>query len=128
VIADLAAATGLAAQLVGAMGAGGSRLSLQAAAVAGAGNLVAKVLADDAARAAAESLVAEAETAARQLVGTHRDALVALAAALIERDELSGAEVRAVLADHDAWPLTGVPSTPVIVLKAASRPDVTPEP
>jgi hypothetical protein len=61
---------------------------------------VAKVLADDAARAAAEELVAGAEADTRELVGSHRPALAALAAALVERDELSGDEVRAVLAEH----------------------------
>ena len=104
VVADLAAATGLAAQLVGAMGAGGSRLSLEAAAVLGARNLVAKVLGDEAARAAAEELVAEAEAATRELVGAHRDALAALATALVDQDELTGDEVRLVLVEHGAIP------------------------
>ncbi len=47
IAADLASATTVAAQLVGALGAGGSRVSLEAASVPGAGNLVAKVLADE---------------------------------------------------------------------------------
>ena len=65
---DLAAATTIAAQLVGSMGAGGSRLSLEAASVPGAANLVAKVLGDEASRAAAERIIDDAETAARELM------------------------------------------------------------
>ena len=102
VAADLEAATVLAARLVGAMGVGGSRLSLEAAAMPVAGNLVAKVLADPAARAAADQLLVEAEDEARHLVVQHRVALRALASALAERDELSGAEVRGIINAHAA--------------------------
>ena len=100
ITADLAAATTIAAQLVGAMGAGGSRLSLEAAHVPGAANLVAKVLADEASRAAAERIVDDAEQSARALVAQHRDALLAIADALHERDELSGDELRAIVVAH----------------------------
>ena len=97
---DLAAATTIAAQLVGSMGAGGSRLSLEAASVPGAANLVAKVLGDEASRAAAERIIHDAETAARELMTEHRAALLAIATALHEQDELSGDEVRAIVAEH----------------------------
>ena len=97
VAADLEAATVLAARLVGAMGVGGSRLSLEAAAMPVAGNLVAKVLADPAARAAADQLMVEAEAGARDLIQRHRPALTALASALAEGDELTGDEVRGIL-------------------------------
>ncbi len=96
VAADLEAATGVAAQVVGALGLGGSRLSLEAATMPGAGNLVAKVLADDNHRAAADRLLNEAETIVRGLLAAHRDALRALATELAERDELPGAEVQAL--------------------------------
>ena len=49
---DLAAATDLAAQLVGAIGAGGSRSASRPPTMPTAGNLVAKVLADEQSRAA----------------------------------------------------------------------------
>ncbi|MPY92652.1 MAG: AAA family ATPase [Acidimicrobiia bacterium] len=98
---DLAAATTVAAQLVGALGAGGSRLSLEAASMAG-GNLVAKVLGDETSRRSAERLMAEAEAATRGLVERHRSALRALTDALLAGDELSGDEVREVLARHGA--------------------------
>jgi len=98
ITSDLAAATTIAAQLVGAMGAGGSRLSLDAAHVPGAANLVAKVLGDAASRAAAERILAEAEAATRAIVTAHHASLLALADELMARDELSGDDVRAMLA------------------------------
>jgi ATP-dependent Zn protease len=98
VAADLQAATQLAAQLVGAMGVGGSRLSLDAAITAGASNLSAKVLADPPSREAAERCLAEAEHRARALLVNHRDTLVSVADALYERDELTGEEVRQLMA------------------------------
>ncbi len=97
VTSDLTAATTLAAQLVGSMGVGGSRVSFEAAELPGAGNLVAKVLSDRAARERIEHLLAEAEADARALVAEHRDALLALASELAARDELTGDEVREVL-------------------------------
>ena len=111
ITADLAAATTMAAHLVGAMGAAGSRLSLDAAGGAGGPNLVAKVLSDDRSREAAERLMADAEERARRLVDVHRGALLALADALLARDELSGADVRDLLAGHGA-------ATPVPPLEA----------
>jgi cell division protease FtsH len=97
VAGDLEAATRLACHLVGAMGASGSRLSWAAADVAGAGNLVAKVLADDGARAAAEALLAESEAHARALLTAHQAAHTAVVDALLERDELSGDELRRIV-------------------------------
>jgi ATP-dependent Zn protease len=94
---DLAAATEIAAQMVGATGFGGSRVSFEAAQTPVAGNLVAKVLADPSARAAVEQLLADAEHEARQLVAAHRTALHALADALVESDELTGDQVRQIV-------------------------------
>ena len=97
VVGDLAAATTLAARMVGAMGVGGSRVSFEAAEMGGAGNLVAKTLADESTRAAVERLLAESEQQAGAIVAEHRDTLEALAVALAERDELSGEEVRTIV-------------------------------
>ena len=97
VVGDLAAATTLAARMVGAMGVGGSRVSFEAAEMGGAGNLVAKTLADESTRAAVERLLAESEQQAGAIVAEHRDTLEALAVALAERDELSGEDVRAIV-------------------------------
>ena len=102
IASDLSAATRIVSSLVGAIGAGGSRLSLDAADMAGAGNLVSKVLGDEPSRAAAEKMLVEAELRTRSLVEGNRDLLVQLATALFENDELTGDEVRAVLASNAA--------------------------
>jgi ATP-dependent Zn protease len=99
VAGDLAEATTIAARMVGAMGAGESKVSFEAAQMPGAGNLVAKVLADSAARAEVERLLDQAEERARALVVEHRDALRALASALEVQDELSGDQVRRIMLD-----------------------------
>lgn len=98
IASDLAAATAIAAQLVGMLGAGGSLLSLEAAHLAGAGNLVAKVFHDDKARAKADEFMHRAADRAACAVLEHRRALLALADALYEQDELSGDEVHAIVA------------------------------
>jgi len=98
IASDLAAATTIACQLVGALGAGDSLLSLEAAAMPGGGNLVAKVLADEPSRTKAEAILAAAADRASCMVLEHRSALVAIADALCEHDELSGTEVRRLVA------------------------------
>jgi ATP-dependent Zn protease len=102
VAGDLQAATTMAALLVGSLGMGGSRLSLEAGSFGSAGNLVAKVLSDQPAREAAEQLILEAEEAARALVTANPLALAALTEGLLTRDELTGDEVRALVAEHRA--------------------------
>jgi ATP-dependent Zn protease len=97
IAADLAAATTIAAQLVGQLGAGPTLLSLEAAMLPTAGNLVAKVFADEASREAADRILAEAAEAAEVMVDFHRDRLLAIADALCEADELTGAEVVALV-------------------------------
>lgn len=98
IASDLAAATNIAAQLVGMLGAGGSLLSLEAAHVPGAGNLVAKVFHDEPAREKADELMNNAAARAACAVLEHRRALLALADALCDCDELSGDEVHAIVA------------------------------
>jgi cell division protease FtsH len=115
VAADLEAATTLAARVVGALGAGGSLVSFEAASMPVAGNLVAKVLADARARDALEAMLERASDEARLLVAGHVDELRALAKALDERDEITGDEVRQILctvpAEYDREPSWGpVPS------------------
>ncbi len=97
IAADLNAATKIVATLVGAIGAGGSRLSLDAAEMPGAGNLVAKVLGDEPSRMAAEVLLMEAEQLTRSLVEGNIETLRALAMALVAHDELTGDEVRSII-------------------------------
>ncbi len=95
---DLAAATTLASQMVGAFGAGTSLISLEAAFMPAAGNLVAKVLSDERSRVQVEEILERGADRAACLVLENRDALMRIADALIERDELTGAEVVALLA------------------------------
>ncbi|MEY2402488.1 MAG: cell division protease FtsH [Acidimicrobiaceae bacterium] len=89
--ADLAEATKMAATMVGALGMGGSLLSL------GEGDIVAKVLDDDRSRDAAEAILVEAKADATRLLETHRPIHAALRDALLEREELVGEEILDVI-------------------------------
>jgi ATP-dependent Zn protease len=60
-------------------------------------DLVGKVLADSACRAAVEQLLGEAKAVARELLASNRHLVVALRDALLEREELVGSEITAVL-------------------------------
>jgi cell division protease FtsH len=97
IASDLMAATTIASQLVGQLGGGDSLISLEAAAMPG--NLVAKVLADEASRKKVDSILDGEADHAACLVLEHRDGLLRLASALLERDELTGAEVHRIVAD-----------------------------
>lgn len=97
---DLAAATGLAAQLVGQLGHGPGLLSLESAAMPTAANLVAKVLADEQSREAAEEIMAEGEQRSANMVEKYRDALLEIADVLCENDEVEGDQIRAVVAKY----------------------------
>lgn len=94
---DLAAATTLASQMVGAFGGGDSLISLQAAETPMSGNLVAKVLADEKSRSQVEAMLQRGADRAACLVLDNRDSLMRIADALIENDELSGPEVLALI-------------------------------
>jgi len=98
IASDLQVATIIAAQLVGMLGASSSLLSLEAAEVAGAHNLVAKVLHDEVAREKADQLMNAAADRAACTLLEHRRALLALADALCEQDELNGDQVHAIVA------------------------------
>ncbi len=102
IASDLAAATTIASQLVGQLGAANSLLSLEAAHLGMAGNLVAKVLGDEVARGKAEAIVSSAADRAACAVLEHRAALIALADALCEHDELTGDEVHSIVAEFIA--------------------------
>jgi ATP-dependent Zn protease len=92
---DLASATELAAQMVGAYGMAGSLISI--AASKAPGDVVTKVLSDDKARAAVEDLLDRAKAAAAKIIDRHRHVVEALRDALVERDELVGDEITAVI-------------------------------
>jgi cell division protease FtsH len=105
IASDLAVATTIAAQLVGQLGAGDSLISLEAAAIPG--NLVSKVVADEPSRRRAEAILDAAADHAACMVLEHRTALINLARALLERDELNGAEVHRIVADSRRATATG---------------------
>src|SRR5581483_718504 len=95
--ADLAEATKLAAMMVGALGMGGSLLSLEAARGPAGDDLVAKVLEDERSRAAAEQILHDCKTQTERLLRRHRPIHTALRDALLERGELVGDEILDVI-------------------------------
>ena len=95
---DLQAATTAAAQMVGALGMGGSLISLEAASYTGTGNLVAKVLSDENSRKAVEEILTAAKDEARRILESNGQVLHALRDALVDREELVGDEILDVIA------------------------------
>src|SRR5207247_6250501 len=89
---DLQAATTAAAQMVGSLGMAGSLISYDAMAVAGAQNVVAKVLATDPGREAVDRILNDAKEAVRRMLDANRHVVEALRDALLERDELRSEE------------------------------------
>jgi cell division protease FtsH len=97
---DLAAATTIASQLVGQLGNGPGLLSLEAAGMPTASNLVAKVLSDEPSRAAAEAYMVEGAERAAFMVETYRTALHEIADLLCEHDEVGGEQIVDIVANH----------------------------
>jgi ATP-dependent Zn protease len=95
---DLAAATSIGAQMIGACGMGTSLISVAAAGNGyREGSLVDKVLGDKAARAELDTLLMGSCDAAKEFVSTHPQVVEALRDALLERDELVGTEITEVI-------------------------------
>jgi cell division protease FtsH len=96
---DLAAATEAAAAMVGALGMAGSLVSYEAVAEGpiSTRNLVGKVLSDPDGKSRVEHLLATQKHRARDVVERNRDVVEALRDALMERDELVGEEIVAVV-------------------------------
>jgi len=92
---DLSGATRLAAQMVGAYGMAGSLISLEASRAPG--DVVAKVLADEASRQAVEELLGAARQVASQIVVANGHVVAELRDALVGRDELIGDEILEVI-------------------------------
>jgi cell division protease FtsH len=99
-IEDLSSATLTAAMMVGALGMGDSLASLYAAKTVLGNDIVAKVLADDAARAATERILDQARADVDHALRRHRAIWEALRDALLEREELIGDEIIDVI--HEA--------------------------
>jgi ATP-dependent Zn protease len=98
IASDLAAATTIAAQLVGLVGAGDSLLSLEAAEMHMAGNITAKVFSDERSRVQADDIMNRAADKSACMLLEHRGALLAVADALCEHDELTGDLVHEIVA------------------------------
>ena len=95
---DLAAATAIGAQMIGACGMGSSLISVAAAGNGYLeGSLVDKVLGDKDARAELDVLLMGSCDVAKEIVTTHTEVVEALRDALLERDELVGSEITAVI-------------------------------
>lgn len=97
---DLASATTIASQLVGQLGNGPGLLSLDAAAMPTAANIVAKVLSDESSREAAEAYMVEGAERAALMVEKYKGALYEIADALCENDEVDGNHIRKIVASH----------------------------
>jgi ATP-dependent Zn protease len=94
---DLQAATQAAAQMVGSLGMAGSLISLDAMQMQGATNVVAKVLATEETREAVDRILNDAKKAVRTMLDEHRHVVEGLRDALVDRDELIGDEIVAVI-------------------------------
>ncbi len=96
---DLSAATELAAKMVGAFGMAGSLISYEAIAesVIGNKNLVAKVLSDADGKKRVEDILDTQKQRVTALLEENLDVVAALRDALMERDELVGDEILAVI-------------------------------
>ncbi len=101
VAGDLKAATEMAARMVGSWGMGRGLTSLDAsgpaAIPAARGSLVQRVLGDDGAAEQVERILGRARQDVRDLLAGRPALVAALRDALLERDELIGAEIGAVL-------------------------------
>jgi cell division protease FtsH len=96
---DLAAATAIAAEMVGTLGMAGSLVSYTAVQEGLAErNMVARVLADGGAKQEVERLLGQAKDDALATLATNRHLVEALRDALLDRDELVGDEITGVLA------------------------------
>jgi ATP-dependent Zn protease len=95
---DLALATTIGAQMIGACGMGISLISVAAAGDGyQVGGIVDKVLGDKAARAELDALLIASRDEAKAIVTAHPEVVEALRDALLERDELVGSEITDVI-------------------------------
>jgi cell division protease FtsH len=96
---DLIAATGLAAQMVGSFGMGRSLVSYEAVNNGGhsSPNIVAKVLSNDETKREVEDMLVDQKNQVRYKFDHNRDLIEALRDALLEREELLGDDIRAVI-------------------------------
>ena len=108
---DLRAATLAAAQMVGSYGMANSLVSFDALTGPPGANIVAKVLSDDAGKAAVEAILNQAKKAVTAMLDAHRPVIESLRDALLESDELVGDEIMSVIRGASAS-ATGAPLGP----------------
>ena len=96
---DLVAATGLAAQMVGSFGMGRSLVSYEAVSngAHSTPNIVAKVLSNDDTKREVEDMLVDQKNQVRYKFETNRDLIEGLRDALLDREELLGDDIRAVI-------------------------------
>jgi len=105
---DLAAATKLAAEMVGAYGMGDSPVSFRAAnGGAFGGDFVAQVLGDPKARKAVDRILTDAKHDTSCILADHRYLVDALRLALLENEELVGEKIVDILHEAEAKTLVG---------------------
>ncbi|MEH3075751.1 MAG: AAA family ATPase [Quadrisphaera sp.] len=128
---DLAYATRIGAQMVGAAGMASSLVSFAAAEGSPGGEgLVGRVLGDAHARAQLEELLGAQRDAVRALLGANTHLVAALRDALLERHELIGHEITDVLAaagpSVEVPGVSAVPLPPAAVVLPATGPAAAP--
>jgi ATP-dependent Zn protease len=116
VAGDLQTATQAAAQMVGSFGMARSLISLEAVRSTGGPNLVAAVLSDETCRAEVDAILNGARQEVRALLEARAHVVGALRDALLERDELIGPEIVAVLEAAELG-AAGAPAAEVIDLR-----------
>jgi ATP-dependent Zn protease len=96
---DLTAATTLAAQMVGSFGMGASLVSYEAVdnGPHGSPNIVAKVLSNEDTKKEVDDILRKHKDQVSYLLETNKDLIEALRDALLDREELMGDEIMAVL-------------------------------
>jgi ATP-dependent Zn protease len=121
---DLAAATTMGAQMIGACGMGNSLISVAAAGNGYLdGSVVDKVLGDKDARAELDALLMGSCDSAKAIVDAHPEVVEALRDALLDRDELVGSEITSVIEGALNPPEIRVPAQlrrPTVVLGNSS--------
>jgi ATP-dependent Zn protease len=118
---DLEAATALAASMVGAFGMGPGLISYNAAQGPHSPNIVAKVMSDDRGRDAVEELLKRIKVEVTHLLFENKHLVEALRDALLDREELLGDEILAVLENAMAE------RDKVVKLEAVPQPAEEPE-
>jgi ATP-dependent Zn protease len=117
VAGDLQAATLNACQMVGQLGMGATLVSASAMEYP-AGGIVSKVLSTDGGRAEVEDLLHASKDSVTQMIEAHRSVVEALRDALLEREELIGDDILAVI--RGSQPVADAGGRPGGALAAAS--------